>query len=257
MKKTIYDLGACRGENLSYYLSKADQVVAVEANPENCDFIREKFYREIKNQNLILLNCIVGTETDVKTANFYIHKKNYLLGQFPAPKNFDNFRKIEVIYINVLELIQTYGTAHYIKIDLEEYDHIVLEKILNEKIRFNYISAEIKKIQDFSLFFNFKDNCAFKFVDGHNVKFAYENFLENSAGPFGNDIKGSWISYENFYKLLEFKLTQSGWLDVHCSFIDQKESNFLKFKYLFLDRLLNVKVKYKKKISRWKKKYIK
>ena len=256
MKKTIYDLGACRGENLNYYLSKADQVVAVEANPENCEFIREKFSREIKNQNLILLNCIVGTESNKDTANFYIHKKNYLLGQFPTPKNFDDFRKINMAYFNVLELFQKYGTAYYIKIDLEEYDHIVLKKILNERIKFCYISAEIKKIKDFALFFEFKDNYAFKFVDGHNVKFAYNNFLENSAGPFGNDIKGSWITYENFYKLLEFKLTQNGWLDVHCSLIDQKENTTFGFKYFILDRLFNAKIKYKKKMSRWKNKYI-
>lgn len=256
MKKTIYDLGACRGENLNYYLSNSDQVVAVEANPENCDFIRKKYFREIEKQKLILINYVIGVDSNIDKANFYVHKENHLLGQFPLPKNSDEFKKIEIKHIDVLKLIKEYGFAHYIKIDLEEYDHIILNKILSENIKFNYISAEIKQIKDFTLFSKYKDNCAFKIVDGHNVNYIYNNFLENSAGPFGNDIKGSWLSYDNFYKLLEFKLTQGGWLDVHCSLIDRKENTFFSYKYFLIDRFLNTKIKYKKKISRWKKKYI-
>jgi FkbM family methyltransferase len=32
-KKVIFDLGANQGQNLGYFLDKADKVVAVEANP--------------------------------------------------------------------------------------------------------------------------------------------------------------------------------------------------------------------------------
>ena len=232
-------------------------MIAVEANPENYKYIYDKFLNEIKNQKLILLNCIVGIDPNINNASFYVHKKNYLLGQFPEPKIIDDFKKIEVSHIDILELIKKYGTAHYIKIDLEEYDHIVLNRILHNNIKFNYISAEIKKINDFYLFSKFKEDCSFKLVNGHNVHIVYENFIENSAGPFGNDIKGPWISYKNFSKFLEFKLKQNGWLDVHCSLIDQKENTFLGQKYFLFDRLLNIKIKFKKKLFRWKKKYIK
>ena len=93
-----------------------------------------------------------------------MHKRNYLLGQFPEPKVINDFKKIEVSHIDILELIKKYGTAHYIKIDLEEYDHIVLKRILRNNIKFNYISAEIKKINDFYLFSKFKEDCSFKLV---------------------------------------------------------------------------------------------
>ena len=43
MKKTIYDLGACKGENLNYYLSNSDKVIAVEANPENYNIFTTNF----------------------------------------------------------------------------------------------------------------------------------------------------------------------------------------------------------------------
>ena len=55
-----------------------------------------------------------------------------------------------------MELIEKYGTAHYIKIDLEEYDHIVLNRILHNNIKFNYISAEIKRLTIFIYFQNLR-----------------------------------------------------------------------------------------------------
>ena len=48
MKKTIYDLGACQGENLNYYLSNSDKDIAIEADPENCKVIKENFSGKIK-----------------------------------------------------------------------------------------------------------------------------------------------------------------------------------------------------------------
>ena len=42
MKKIIYDFGAARGENIPYYLLKSDLVVAVEADPDNYNFIKKK-----------------------------------------------------------------------------------------------------------------------------------------------------------------------------------------------------------------------
>ena len=186
-----------------------------------------------------------------------MHKTNYLLGQFPAPKNPRDFKKIEVNYIDVLKLIRMYGFPYYIKIDLEEFDHIVLERILNQKIKVNYISSEIKKIEDFLLFTKVKESCSFKIVEGHTVNLLYENFIDNSAGPFGNDIKGNWISYDNFYRLLKYKLKQDGWFDVHSSFIDPSEQTIFKNKYFFLDRLSTIKLRYKKKFIRWKKKLVK
>ena len=257
MKKIIYDLGACKGENLNYYLSNSDLVIAVEANPENCKRIQEKFSKQIKEEKLILINSIVGVNPNINTDCFYVHKTNYLLGQFPVPKKTDDFKVIKVSHIDILQLIKKYGFPHYIKIDLEEYDHVVLDRILSQKIKINYISSEIKKIKDFLLFSKLKESCSFKIVDGHTVNLVYKNFLENSAGPFGNDINGNWISYDNFYKLLEFKLKKDGWLDVHSSFIDRSENTFFKNKYFFLDKLSSIKIKYKKKLIRWKRKFTK
>ena len=41
MKKVIYDFGASDGRNIPYYLLKSDLVIAVEANPKNCEVIKK------------------------------------------------------------------------------------------------------------------------------------------------------------------------------------------------------------------------
>ena len=53
MKKIIYDFGACRGENIDYYLLKSDLVVAFEANPNNSKYIQEKFKQAILDKKLL------------------------------------------------------------------------------------------------------------------------------------------------------------------------------------------------------------
>ncbi len=42
-KKIIYDFGANNGDDIPYYLKKAELVVAVEANPSLCQKIEERF----------------------------------------------------------------------------------------------------------------------------------------------------------------------------------------------------------------------
>ena len=111
---------------------------------------------------------------------------------------------------------------------------------------------------------------SFKLVNGDNVQFVYEggeieilngkkeeySFPANSAGPFGNDIIGPWISPENFFHLLAHK--GLGWKDIHCSSIDRAEKNESYLKYIDIDNKIEEKAMLrlkssKKKISKIKK----
>lgn len=78
-KKIIYDFGANTGENLPYYLKKADLVVAVEANPSLCVGIREKHCNEIQKGRLVVENCVITTEKKAKVVPFYISKVSSVL----------------------------------------------------------------------------------------------------------------------------------------------------------------------------------
>lgn len=60
MKKVIYDFGANNGDDIPYYLLKADVVVAVEANPKLCNAISNRFENYISDGRLFVENCVLA-----------------------------------------------------------------------------------------------------------------------------------------------------------------------------------------------------
>ena len=266
MKKIIYDLGASRGENLPYYLLKSELVIAVEANTENCKFINKKFQKQISEKKLIVENCIVST-TNNDYENFYLHK-NYLLGQFPEPKEnrIDKFKKVKLKKKDISDLIKEYGNPYYIKIDLEEYDNVILKRIFELNINPSYISAEAINNEVIEIFLNNDNYNSFKLVEGNTVNLLYKkiylnisgkkikySFPENSAGPYGNDIMGNWINKKNFSKLMEYK--NPGWRDIHASLLDFSENTKEFSKYIKIERKMEKKAKLVKRFLRFKSKF--
>jgi len=266
MKKIIYDLGAARGENLPYYLIKSELVIAVEANIESCNFIKKKFQTEITEKKLIVENCIIG-ETNSNNDSFYLNE-NHLLGQYPMHKKnkLNKFKKINLEKKNIENLFSTYGEPYYVKIDLEEYDNIVLKRIFDLQIKPNYISAEAINDEVIKLFLTNINYHSFKLVEGNTVGFLYNqfnfkindkvvkySFPENSAGPFGNDIMGNWMNKKNFSKLMEFK--KFGWRDIHASLLDPSEDTEDFIKYINLEKKMVKKAKLIKRYLRFKSKF--
>jgi FkbM family methyltransferase len=241
MKKIIYDLGANNGDNIPYYFLKSDLVVAVEANLNLCNIIKKRFKKEISQKKLFIENCIVTAEKNSSLKkDFYFHKTNDLLGQYPKPKDnqLELFTKTSVISKNILSLIKKYGYPYYIKIDLEEYDYEILEFLLKSNIKPPYLSVETNKIDTFCALVVLGKYKSFKIVKGHNVHDKYKNleidktnkkkisFPKYSAGPFGNDIKGSWISKKNFFYFLSKNKLE--WIDIHCSKFDEANEDYMK-----------------------------
>ena len=54
MKKIIYDIGSNNGDDIPYYLLKSDLVVAIEANPQLCNLINQRFKSEIDEGKLVV-----------------------------------------------------------------------------------------------------------------------------------------------------------------------------------------------------------
>ena len=79
MKKIIYDIGSNNGDDIPYYLLKSDLVVAVEANPDLCKLIKGRFKKEIEQEKLVVENCVVTNDFNLKEVSFYIHKTNHVL----------------------------------------------------------------------------------------------------------------------------------------------------------------------------------
>lgn len=247
MNKIIYDLGSNNGDNISYYLKKADLVIAVEADPLLCDQIHKKFSNEISKKKLIIENVVLTDKSNLKNVVFYRHKKNKIWNQFPKPKDIENFEEILLPSKSIIELISEHGFPYYIKIDLEYYDQVILKTLFENDIRPPFISAESHSVEIFSLMVALGRYNAFKLVDGQSVSQVYHNhkiktiegfdnhvFPPHSAGPFGEDINGEWMTANNFFRF--FSLAGLGWKDIHATNI--QESN----PYIFADIQNNISI---------------
>ena len=236
-KKIIYDFGSNNGDDIPYYLLKSDLVIAVEANPILCDLIEIRFKDQISNGTLIVENCVISIGKTSEKVPFYIHKNHHVLSQFPKPVNDAQFEEVSLPSKNVIELIQKYGDPHYIKIDIEHYDEIILRELFLNNIVPPYISAESHSIDVFATLVALGKYNSFKLVDGGTVSSRYQDydifttdgsvkysFPPHSAGPFGNDISGQWMTSENFFRVLAF--SGLGWKDIHASNIEIPEPSY-------------------------------
>ena len=72
MKKIIYDVGSNNGDDIPYYLLKSDLVVAIEANPDLCNLINQRFKNEIVKGKLIVENCVIQNENSLNEVPFVL-----------------------------------------------------------------------------------------------------------------------------------------------------------------------------------------
>jgi FkbM family methyltransferase len=225
----IYDFGANNGDDIPYYLKKADVVVAIEANPSLAEAIGSRFADEVSDGRLVVENCALVVHDSTVPVPFYVHKENHVLSQFPPPKKEEEeqFDKILVPGRKPSDIVNQYGSPYYIKVDLEHFDQQVLEELFSANIHPTYISAECHDVAVFATLVSRGGYNAFKLVDGPSVSQCYQglkiktstgltehSFPHHAAGPFGDDIPGDWMSANKFYHLLS--LAGLGWKDVHA-----------------------------------------
>jgi FkbM family methyltransferase len=236
VKRIIYDLGCHNGSNIPYYLLKADVVIAVDANPKVCEIIRSRFKKEIKQQRLIVNNFIITHQKSGSYDSFYIFEDLDVCSTvFPETKLFYKNKKLEksdysevkVITKNILDLVDDYGNPFYIKIDLENYDHIILKEIFKNKITPKYISSECHNNDVFNLMIAQDEYNYFKLLKGNHLKsekyrikdlngfYTDYEFPAHSAGPFGEDIKEDWLS-KDIFKFDFFLRGGPSWVDIHA-----------------------------------------
>ena len=230
-KRVIYDFGANNGDDIPYYLLKADLVVGVEANPVLAAEMSRRFAEPIAAHKLVIEPCVLSADGAAAKVPFYIHKTNHVLSQLPTPKaeEASQFETISLRSRNVVQLVRQYGEPYYIKIDVEHYDAPVLRALFKANIRPAFISAESHSIEVFALLVALGSGYnSFNLVDGASVSTVYRNhringiagvrtfsFPPHSAGPFGSDILGRWMTADNFFRRLA--LEGLGWKDIHAT----------------------------------------
>lgn len=230
MKKIIYDIGSNNGDDIPYYLKKADIVVAVEANPALCEQIQKRFAEEIGAGRLFIENCVVTTGNTDTEVLFYIHKERHVLSQFPMPdpKVIREFEEVRLPSRSILAIVRQYGEAYYMKIDIENYDEKILRALFEAGIKPRFISAESYDIDIFSLMLTSGGYRSYNLINAPYVARDFANhpiatlkgkdnhsFPHHSSGPFGDDIPTPWMTPNNFARFLV--LEGLGWKDIHAT----------------------------------------
>ena len=228
--KVIYDFGANNGDDIPYYLRKADRVVAVDANPVLTAAISQRFQAEIAAGRVVVVNRVLVETDSTDPVPFHVHRNESVRSQFPRPSDSElsHFQTILVPARRPSDIVREYGEPHYIKIDIEGYDAAVLRELFSAGVRPTYISAESHHIDTFVLLAGIGGYRAFKLVDGPTVHTRYANaiihradgdeaysFPSHAAGPFGDDIQGPWIAADHFFRALAF--AGLGWKDIHAA----------------------------------------
>ena len=247
----IIDLGANIGANIPYYLMKSKKVVAVEANPVLADLIKKNFKHEILSERLVVENVAVTVESS-GLVQFYTHKSNHVLSQILAPENDNDFEVCDVAAVNIIELLNTYVSndenfRYYCKIDLENYDHVILRSMFDNNYFPTYISVESHSVEVLSQLVEAQVYSSFNVVEGSHVEKKYKKsriftnegekfyrFPRHSAGPFGSDIDRAWLTKQDLFKIM--RLLNLGWIDIHAT--KEKSVEVLEFTQSEHDKLL-------------------
>jgi hypothetical protein len=173
--------------------------------------------------------------------DFYISKENDGLSTLMPTKNLEKYQRITIPSITPSNIIKKYRNKllikdiEYIKIDVEGYDHIILDDLFKNNIYPKYISAEVHNSIVINLILN-SPYKSFKFIEGdeignniktieflnHKQEITRIDFDHYSSGPYGDDIPGKYYTRDSV--ITYFINNGLGWKDICCS-LEVKEYN--------------------------------
>jgi FkbM family methyltransferase len=250
----VYDIGMHVGQDTAYYLRKGYDVIAVEANPVLAEQNKKKFSKAISEGRLIILN--IGISDKEGTLPFYVNKRLSEWSSFDkatGTRNNTPFEIIEVPCMTTAQIFRQYGVPFYLKVDIEGFDHYCLLDIDEHSDKPQFVSCEAVHVEWLDILYNkgyrkFKllhQGYGFRPIDlelekkkwfpkyqiiSNGIKLRLQKFIlfkhaYGSSGPFGDDTKGEWKTYEELRGLyLSFyqhekksPLNPVSWFDFHAS----------------------------------------
>lgn len=248
MKKVIIDFGANEGQNINYYLSKADIVVCVEPNPKLVKMIRKKFPKPIHSKKLFIENVAVIEDSSKTEVDFYIHKRKNQLSSVIEPRQKDNFFFVKVKAKSITEILEKYLTKktllYYTKFDLEGFDAIVISAMFKAGFFPLNLSTEVSTSKSLEAIFHSGKYNGYKLQEGSTVSqylslpvktkngIAATKFMEHSAGPMGEDIPSPWLTERSIRNKL--KIEGFGWKDIHATMPSNCDPVDIKHSELFM-----------------------
>jgi FkbM family methyltransferase len=213
----IIDFGLHKGEDTEYYLRKGFRVAAIEADPTLARAARRRFSKEIEIGRLHIFEGAVAEGSG--TTPFYQNEIS-VWGTIFESRAEQNRKKrsgadstiIEVPILDIDAIFKITGIPHYLKLDIEGGEYVVLNALLEFSSVPNYISVESEKVSFNKLLSELKILKAlgynrFKAVQQASIpglvlsttdlagrELIYK-FELHSSGPFGKDLSGRWLTY--------------------------------------------------------------
>lgn len=216
----IYDIGMNSGTDSAFYLSQGYRVVAVDANPVLVGQAAGRFVDSTMSGMLTLIN--VGVVPDASLSGrfgpalpFYVHKTLHVWSSMikevgcrnpfkpqnsSLPSSPDYCNKITIPTTSCAQLVQAFGRADYMKIDIEGHDEICFLSValITPHLLPQYVSVEGVTVQKVDMF-EAHGYTKFKFVaqaavykkptDGHESTQEEASDDEHGSGPWGEDAR--------------------------------------------------------------------
>ena len=219
LQNLIFDVGMHKGEDTIFYLKKGFNVVALEADSELIASCRQRFAAEITAGRLHIVEGAIAPAGVGDRIVFYKNKINSVWGTIRTDWAERNARmcapseKIDVNSIDMANVFRTYGIPHYLKIDVEGADCLVLNTLKEFTDRPTYVSIESEMV-DFAKLeaeLNLLCDLGYKHfqpvqqqripgskivthdLQGRAIAHVFE---EAASGPFGEDLRTPWLSYD-------------------------------------------------------------
>ncbi len=143
----IFDIGMDQCQDTDFYLAKGFRVVAVDANPGVCDIARARYAEAIADGRLTIVNAAISLRREPLT--FYVCRALSALSTAdPALRDRETrkgyeFDEIVVPGVRPADLLTTYGSPYFAKIDIEGFDVICLEGFRDAEARPAFVSSEV------------------------------------------------------------------------------------------------------------------
>jgi FkbM family methyltransferase len=242
--KIIYDVGANIGEDIDYYLMKADKVVAIDANPYAIDSLKKNFRQQLASGRLTLVHCAIDARPgelifQVNHKQSALSRKHVIVSevaQFGDLTSADAWEQVTVPSTRLSDIVRDHGEPHYIKIDIEGSEEIAMHDLYSSRIRPPYISNELGytfhacqcymylmgyrnfQIVNMNTLHNQFAQHPITLLNGEQVR---HDFARGTSGPFGEDLPNWWVDFERlgFFvasRNLIFGNDPWNWYDVHA-----------------------------------------
>lgn len=158
MESVIWDLGCGYGQNINYFLKKADRLIVVDARLDQIEKIRTTFSNAISIGRLQAIHgCL--TDLDQDSVIFYQHPTKPLLSRTILPSEEEgtflrcrpeDFQPIELPALRCADLLELWGEPKYVKTDIETSEITILRDLFRTCVPYS-VSAELHERSLFDL----------------------------------------------------------------------------------------------------------